>query len=222
MEGNTLRVTFPRMVLIVLRSKPEALDEKTVLVEFPDGQTVNYKPHIVDVKDYTVDELFNEGLLILEPFHIFAHEARFPEYEADEVKLDSLVAEYERIAQRLEEQVQEGKLTEFTALTLRAMTRKVLDHLAAKYNKVRERVGATMGGKLLDYEAKTAYNAGIAEGHEAGVIEGEARGEARGTLKTLFALVEDQLIPLDVAASRVQMTEDEFKGQMRMFKRREG
>ena len=60
MEGNTLRVTFPRMVLIVLRSKPKALDEKTVLVEFPDGQTVNYKPHIVDVKDYTVDELFNE------------------------------------------------------------------------------------------------------------------------------------------------------------------
>ena len=190
------------------RGIQEALDEKTVLVEFPDGQTVNYKPHIVDVKDYTVDELFNEGLLILEPFHIFAHEARFPEYEADEAKLDALVAEYERIAQRLEEQVQEEKLTEFTALTLRAMTRKVLDHLAAKYNKVRERVGATMGGKLLDYEVKTAYNAGGSE------------GEARGTLNTLFALVEDQLIPLDVAASRVQMTEDEFKGQMRMFKRR--
>ena len=72
-----------------------------------------------------------------------------------------------------------------------------------------------MGGNLLDYETKTAYNAGVAEGHQAGVIE----GEARGTLNTLFALVEDQLSPLDVAASRVQMTEDEFKGQMRMFKR---
>ena len=57
---------------------------------------------------------------------------------------------------------------------------------------------------------------GRQEGHRAGIIE----GEARGTLNTLFALVEDQLIPLDVAASRVHMTEDEFKGQMQMFKRR--
>ena len=31
MEGNVLRVPFPRMVLIVLRSQGEALDEKTVL-----------------------------------------------------------------------------------------------------------------------------------------------------------------------------------------------
>ena len=220
MEGNVLRVPFPRMVLIVLRSQGEALDEKTVLVEFPDGQTVNYKPHIVDVKGYTADELFDEELLILEPFHIFAHEARFPEYEADEGKLDALVAEYERISQRIEEQVQQGKLTEYTALALREMTRKVLDHLAAKHKKVRERLGATMGGTVLEYEAKTIYNqghqAGVIEGHQAGIIE----GEARGTLNTLFALVEDQLIPLDVAASRVHMTEDEFKGQMQMFKRR--
>ena len=42
MEGNALRVTFPRTALIVLRSRKDALDEKTVLVEFPDGQVVNY------------------------------------------------------------------------------------------------------------------------------------------------------------------------------------
>ena len=94
-----------------------------------------------------------------------------------------------------------------------------------------------MGGKILEYEAKTIYNqghqagvieghqAGVIEGHQAGVIEGHQagviEGEARGALKTLFTLVEDQLIPLDVAASRAQMTEDEFKGQMQKFKRRE-
>ena len=55
-----LRVPFPRMVLIVLRSQGEALDEKMVLVEFPDGQTVSYKPYIVDAKSYTADDLFKE------------------------------------------------------------------------------------------------------------------------------------------------------------------
>ena len=63
-----------------------------------------------------------------------------------------------------------------------------------------------MGGTVLEYEAKTIYNqgrrdgaaeghqAGVIEGHQAGVIEGHqagvAEGEARGTLNTLFALVD--------------------------------
>ena len=41
---------------------------------------------------------------------------------------------------------------------------KSLEHLAKKYSKVREGVGAIMGGKILDYPAKQALNQGRAEG----------------------------------------------------------
>ena len=40
---------------------------------------------------------------------------------------------------------------------------KSLEHLAKKYSKVREGVGAIMGGKILDYPAKQALNQGRAE-----------------------------------------------------------
>ena len=34
------------------------------------------------------------------------------------------------------------------------MSKKVLEHLAMKYSNVKKKVGAIMGGKILDYPAK--------------------------------------------------------------------
>ena len=44
------------------------------------------------------------------------------------------------------------------------MSNKVLEHIAAKYDSVREGVKAVMGGKVLEYEAKTIKREGIEEG----------------------------------------------------------
>ena len=44
------------------------------------------------------------------------------------------------------------------------MTNKVLEHIAAGYEAVREGVGTVMGGKALEYEAKTIKREGIKEG----------------------------------------------------------
>lgn len=44
------------------------------------------------------------------------------------------------------------------------MTNKVLEHIAAGYETVREGVGAVVGGKVLEYEAKTIKREGIEQG----------------------------------------------------------
>ena len=44
------------------------------------------------------------------------------------------------------------------------MSDKVLAHIAAKHDAVREGVRAVMGGRVLEYEAKTIKREGIAEG----------------------------------------------------------
>lgn len=48
--------------------------------------------------------------------------------------------------------------------TIIDMTNKVLEHIAAGYETVREGVGAVMGGKVLEYEAKTIKREGIEQG----------------------------------------------------------
>lgn len=49
------------------------------------------------------------------------------------------------------------------------MSNKVLEHIAAKYDSVREGVKAVMGGKVLEYEAKTIKREGIEEGIKEGI-----------------------------------------------------
>lgn len=44
------------------------------------------------------------------------------------------------------------------------MLNKVLEHIAAKYDSVKEGVKAVMGGKVLDYEAKIIKREGIEQG----------------------------------------------------------
>lgn len=48
--------------------------------------------------------------------------------------------------------------------TIIDMTNKVLEHIAAGYETVREGVGAVVGGKVLEYEAKTIKREGIEQG----------------------------------------------------------
>ena len=52
------------------------------------------------------------------------------------------------------------------------MSNKVLEHIAVKYDSVKEGVKAVMGGKILEYEAKTIKREGIEQGIEKGIEKG--------------------------------------------------
>ena len=65
-----------------------------------------------------------------------------------------------------------GDLTRDSKAAILDMSRKVIEHLAAKYKNVAKGVSRTMGGKVLNYEAKDILNRGRAEGR----TEGEAAG----------------------------------------------
>ena len=51
------------------------------------------------------------------------------------------------------------------------MSNKVVNHLAQKYDNVKEGVTSIMGGKVLEYEAKQILNEGKKEGRIEGRIE---------------------------------------------------
>ena len=64
------------------------------------------------------------------------------------------------------------------------MSEKVIKNIAKKYQKTSERIGDIMGGKILEYEAKTIMNEGRAEGlregQEKGLREGRKEGRKEG------------------------------------------
>lgn len=138
-------------------------DTLKIRIETPGG-TVEYDIPAMKTQHYTLQEIFDKNLLLLIPFYIFSHEERFAEYEKDAAKLKLLQAEYEQIKNKLEELAENGTISEYVKRTIIDMSNKVLVHIAAKYNAVRKGVKDIMGGRVLEYEAKTIKREGIAEG----------------------------------------------------------
>lgn len=48
------------------------------------------------------------------------------------------------------------------------MSDKVVKNIVSNYEKTMRRIGDIMGGKILEYEAKTIMNEGRAEGRKEG------------------------------------------------------
>ena len=72
------------------------------------------------------------------------------------------------------------EICEYTKCTINDMTNKTAWHLAKNYETVRKGVKDIMGGKVLEYEAKTILNRGREEGRLAGRAEGREEGRLAG------------------------------------------
>lgn len=206
LHENILRVTLPHSAVLFLRSNRNTPDKLKTEVATPGG-TVTYDIPVMKVKQYTLEEIFEKELLLLIPFYIFTHEQRFDEYENDAGKLEELKAVYEEIKNRLEELQEKQKISEYTKCTVMDMSNKVLEHIAAKHESIRKGVKSVMGGKVLEYEAKTIRN------------EGRREGRSEGRLEMLFDLVDKGLLSIAEAAVMTNLTEELFKKKMMVYRK---
>lgn len=228
-EGNMLSVTFPHSAALFRRHHESTPDKLKTEIITPGG-SVRYDIPIMKLQFYNIDEIFKKKLLFLIPFYIFSYEKHFEEYNNDKQKLELLMKEYEKIKNRLEELVNAGDVNEYTKCTIIDMSNKVLEHIAMKYNDLREGVKSVMGGKVLEYEAKSIRNEGIQEGLQRGIQKGmqkgiqqgmqkgiqQGRGEGVqvGRLEMLFDLVRDNLLPVKDAAYKAGLSEEDFREKM--------
>ena len=138
-----------------------------------DAGEISYQVLVMKTQQYTLDEIFEKRLLFLIPFYIFTHESRFAEYENNADKRELLIREVMGIIEKLEQMALAGEISEYEKCTIIDMTRKVVEKITAKYENVRKEVTSVMGGKVLEYEAKTILQSGINKGKIEGKIEGK-------------------------------------------------
>ncbi|MCD8096542.1 MAG: hypothetical protein LUE31_00555 [Lachnospiraceae bacterium] len=146
--------------MIYLRSNRNTPDRMEIQISTP-GQETLYEVRVMRLSDYTLERIFQKNLLFLLPFYIFTHEKYFAEYEKDDVKLKTLKEEYRNIARRLDELVEQGRINTFMCKTLMQMSIKVAENVAIKYDKIMKGVKEIMGGRILEYEAKTILREGV-------------------------------------------------------------
>lgn len=180
--GNVLKVEIPRSAVLFLRSNRSTPDNMVIEMKTPGG-TVCFDVMVLKAQRYSIDDIFDKGLLFLIPFYIFSHESRFAEYDADEAKLETLKNEYGDIVDRLDALQRKGQLSAYTKKAILEMAGKVVENIAKKFENVREGVKSVMGGRVLEYEAKTILRQGIEEGIKEGKME-----QARETAFALRAM----------------------------------
>lgn len=174
-----------------------------LIVTFPHS-AVLYLRHNRNTPDVLTVEIKTPGGNI-------SYEEQFEEYEADAGKLQGLRREYAGIVERLEKLCAEGNISEYMKCTLMDMSKRVIENIAARYAKVKKGVTSIMGGKVLEYEAKTILQDGIREGKLAGMREGKLVGMREGKIEGYVEMVRDGLLSLPEAAARLGMDEEELK-----------
>lgn len=110
--------------------------------------------------------------------------------------------EYFEITVRLDGLVESNVINEYVKKTICEMSERVIKKLATKYGSIRKEVTDIMGGKVLEYEAKDILRKGIQVGTKVGKLE------------AFFELVKDNLLTIEEAAKRVNMTVEEFQREL--------
>ena len=70
MTGETLTVTFPNTAVLYLRSYRKMPDKMKYVIKTPGGM-VEYDIPIMKMQEYSLDDIFAKGLLMLIPLYIF-------------------------------------------------------------------------------------------------------------------------------------------------------
>ena len=118
------------------------------------GGTVQYDVPIMKVQTYSLDDIFEKGLLMLIPFYIFSHEKSFPEYNSNERKLAELKTEYQEILERLDKLEKQEVIGAFDKRTIIDLSGDVINKIAQKYKNVQKGVGGMMRGALIETSAR--------------------------------------------------------------------
>lgn len=160
--GETLTVTFPNTAVLYLRSHKKTPDKTKYVIKTPGG-TVEYDVPIMKMQEYSLDDIFVKGLLMLIPFYIFSHEKQFMVYNNNEQKLEELKTEYRGILDRLDELERKKVIGAFEKRVIIELSGDVLKEIARKYENIQKGVGGMMRGPMIETEAKRILDKGKRE-----------------------------------------------------------
>ena len=201
-QGNHLIVTFPRSAVLFLRSNRETPDEFVIEIVTPGG-SVSYAVPTLKMADYTVEMLFEQGLLFLVPFFIFNCERELARGDTDETVRANLLDRYRDILRQLDLLHDAGKVDTYGWYLLRDMIWRVGAKLLQGHDALQKGLKGIMSGYVVETWPDMI------------IRKAEERGMEKGMEKTLFALVQSGVVTSEYAAHFAGMAPAAFTTKMR-------
>ena len=194
MSRNELIVEIPVACILFLRSEGDPPDEMRITIRTSGGD-VSYPVRVIRMSDIDIEKIFAERLYFLIPFYIFNMEKSFKLIENDEEKLKQFGDFYSRMFDRLEAEVNAGRLSYYSKSVIIRATHRVAYNLTRKNEIIQGKVGEIMGGEIIEMDVIKAHREGKAEGREEGREEG------------IRAFIEDKFedaVPVDIIQKKLE------------------
>ncbi|MFR3768266.1 MAG: hypothetical protein ACLTWG_10735 [Blautia sp.] len=174
-ENGRYRMYFPQSCVLYLRGIKKR-DTISVEIVMPNGDTVEYTVPVVQVQEFTCDDMLQKHLLFLLPYHVIKYEQE-KGLDTDSEKWKELLDEYAKIEKYLEKNFLE-KGNEKAYRDMVELIIRIADYVFRDKEKVKKGFGDVMGGKVLELESDKLIQRGIEQGLEQGLEKGIQQGIA--------------------------------------------
>lgn len=174
LEDNMLTVNFPDSGILYLRSSDRTPSIQKIKI-VAGQQSIVHEVHIIKMSDYTLDDIFEKGLLILLPFYIFNLEKSFTRPNKNVNYMNIIQSDFMNMYSGLQNLMNEQQISEYVKYHLTELINKVVKQIAAKHDDVKKGVSDIMGGRVIETEASKIYKSGISLGQSQGIELGENR-----------------------------------------------
>lgn len=206
-----LSFQFPQSCMICVRPGIEKEEALKLQIIMPNGQKVLYEVPIVQVQNFSKEDMFKKRLLILIPFYVLRYEKDIRDGK-NEI-LGKLKKEYEYIKEQL---IAEGSSINEPRLyyDLAVLSQKILDYVGKGNEDYKERMGNIMGEVILEMESDKIWDR----------VWNDAWGKAdryadsRRLILDVDNMVKKMDMPLEKACEIQDITIDDYQKAIKLVK----
>ena len=192
---------YPNSVAIFLRPDDKIPKTMSIIHKFPNGVEVAYDVPVVQIRDYSVDTIFEKRLFILLPFYLFRFANRFEEIDRDEKRIEKIKRVLEDIDKRLSEDVEIGEIGAYQKKRLLELMQRVSQSLTQDYKNIRKGVDEVMSVAILRTETDDVYEQGIEQGIE--------KGQQETLVASIKNIMESFGVNIDKAMDSLKIPQDQ-------------
>ncbi len=161
-KEDCVEIEYPASCVVYLRGSGKSSRRRVLRLKFPDGSICEYRPEIIEVAAYSLDEMFDKKLLLMLPFYLIRYEDVLKKNDPESTELQEILKETREMSDRLDSQAKAKEKVELD-VNLMGLTKKITDYLCRTADKNKERIGEIMGGKVLELESDRLKAEGRAE-----------------------------------------------------------
>ena len=162
-SNNSVVLEYPNSVAIFLRPDDKIPKSMSITHRGPNGEEMTYEVPVVQIRDYTVETIFEKKLFMLLPFYLFKFANRFSEIDKDENRIKKIKLKLEEIDRRLTDLRDTDEIGAYQKRELLELMQRVSASLTQDYKNIRKGVDDVMSVAIIRTQADEILEQGKKE-----------------------------------------------------------